>query len=135
MTVNMVLSEKNKDFSKEEINVPTNRFGKKNKKWLFVLLGLLVVAVCIYFLLPFVHNPAPKASNTKKTSISYHKADSYIDRSNPESILIRDNPSGFDRMVVVPEYNISFSVPQELSTGQELKSSIHDENNSSTIIR
>jgi hypothetical protein len=103
---------------------------RKRKKYLSTKQLILIAATCfaivvvgIYLLTQFW-----KAE----------KAGKFINESTiagQGSILIRTDDASGLRQVVVPEFRMTFDVPEELRTGQELSSSIQDSGNARTVIR
>lgn len=94
---------------------------------LFASLGFLFAISSVVLLIFISSNLSQKSGNDlygKESGIT----------SDPYSIHIRTNITKNVRQVIVPVLNITFDVPTELSTGQELHSSIQDSNRAATQI-
>lgn len=116
--------------------------GKLIDKAKIVTLGVLVLGAAVftgihsyllinhYTVFTQMHTPTP----TPTPKVAY-KGDSPLIQGSLYSIRLREIPGQQNRQAIVPTYHITFSVPPELATGQELHSSIHDENNADTVIR
>lgn len=131
------ISKKDIELQEEDVPVP-----KRNLKRKIVFFGLSIFVLVLlttagYFIYKWQQkSPVPKVAQKNTSGYNASKVPGESSIANfPESIHLTTDLSIPARHIIVPDLQLSFNSPIQLRTGQELHSSIHDENNAQSVIR
>lgn len=124
------------EIESEEIGVSKQKKNFKKKIFfLILLLSLLAIGIIGGYLIDQKYNNLQIKINTAKNNFQSKMPGKSSITKSPDSIHLATDSSIPARIITVPNLKISFNAPIALRTGQELRSSIHDENNAQSIVR